>query len=233
MLRIDILTLFPSMFDGFLSESIIKRAIQSEKVKITVYNLRDWTKDKHRKVDDKPYGGGPGMVLMCQPIFDAVEDLQGRYRDAVKDDREAVIYLTPQGERFNQRLAREFSSYNYLILLCGHYEGVDERVRVALITHEISIGDYVLTCGELPAMVFIDAVVRLLPGVLGCKDSLRSESFEENLLDYPQYTRPRNFRGMKVPEILLSGRHSQIAKWRRHQSLNRTLRRRRDLLDTV
>lgn len=211
MLQIDVLTLFPKMFKGVLDESIIKRAQKKRLVKITVHNLRDWSKDRHKKVDDKPYGGGPGMILCCQPIFDAVRDL--------KTKTAKIILLSPKGKRFNQRFANRLAKQKRLILICGHYEGIDERVRKALATDEISIGDYVLTGGEIPAMAIIDAVARLIPGVLGNKDSTRLESFQQGLLEYPQYTRPRIYRGLEVPEILLTGDHKKIEEW--HLNLRR------------
>jgi len=215
VLRIDILTLFPRMFDNALSESIIKRAKEKKLVKITTHDLRDWTKDKHRKVDDKPYGGGPGMILSCQPIFDAVKDL--RKKSQVK-----VILLSPQGKRLDQGLANRLAKQKRLVLICGHYEGVDERVK-NIVTDEVSIGDYVLTGGEIPAMVMIDALVRLVPGVLGNSESARRDSFQgAGLLEYPQYTRPRAYKGLKVPEVLLTGDHKKIEQWRHKQSLKKT-----------
>lgn len=216
MLRIDVLTLFPGMFEGVLGESILKRARKKRLVQINVHNLRDWSKDKHRKVDDKPYGGGPGMILSCQPIFDSSSSLKKRSKKA------RVILLSPQGKRFNQRMAGVFARQKHLILICGHYEGVDERVRDGVVTDEISIGDYVVTGGEIPAMVLIDALVRLVPGVLGNKESVRSESFQDDLLEYPQYTRPRIYRGMKVPAVLLTGDHKKIETWRYAKALHRT-----------
>lgn len=201
---IDILTLFPEMFDNFLNTSIIKRAISSNKVSINIHNIRDYSLYKHKQVDDYPIGGGNGMVLMCEPIFRAVEDL--------KDDNTKVIMLTPGGYTFNQKKAKELSSLSHIILLCGHYEGFDERIKT-IVDMEISIGDFVLTGGELPAMVISDAIVRLLPGVIS-KGSLDSESFDNNLLDYPNYTKPINFRGMEVPSVLLTGHHANINKYR-------------------
>lgn len=221
-MQIDILTLFPGMFKGVFSESIIKRAQAAKKLEINIHNLRDWSGDKHRKVDDKPYGGGPGMVMSCQPIFDAVGDLKTRSR---------VILLTPQGKKLDQKLAKKLSKEKRLILICGHYEGVDERVRQALVDEEISIGDYVLTGGEIPAMVLVDAVARLIPGVLGHKDSNKQESFSSGLLEYPQYTRPAVYKGLKVPQILLSGDHEQIEAWRKEQAEKITGQKRPDLLE--
>jgi len=220
-MRIDIITIFPKMFEPVLGESILKRAQTAGKVKICVHDLRDYTTDKHRTVDDRPFGGGSGMVLCPEPIFKAVDDL--------KKSGTKIVLLTPQGKKLNQPLAKKLAKYKHLILICGRYEGVDERVR-GLADNEVSIGDYVLTGGELPAMVLVDTMARLLPGVLGDKNSLNFESFEGNLLEYPQYTRPANFRSMKVPEILLSGDHKKIEAWRRQQALKRTKVRRPDLL---
>jgi tRNA (guanine37-N1)-methyltransferase len=218
---IDILTLFPKMFENILGESMLKIAQKKKLVKINVHSLRDWTSDAHRTADDKPFGGGPGMVMKVEPVYRAVEELS---KGASK-----VILLTPQGKKFDQKTAKRLAKEKHLVLICGHYEGVDERVR-GLACEEISIGDYVLTCGELPAMVLTDAVVRLIPGVLGHKDSTKSESFEGNLLEYPQYTRPAEFKGMKVPGVLLSGNHKKIEGWRAHEALKRTLKRRPDLI---
>src|SRR6185436_10931060 len=211
------------MFAGPLDVSIIQRARSSGLLDLRVHNLRDYTHDRHKTVDDKPFGGGPGMVLKPEPLFEAVEDL------AVDETR--VILLTPVGRTFDQVMARELAQQQQLLLICGSYEGVDERVREALVDEEISIGDYVLTNGGLPAMVVIDAVTRLLPGVLGDEESALDESFSHGLLEYPHYTRPAEFRGMKVPEILLSGHHAEINKWRGEQALERTRERRPDLLE--
>ena len=219
-MKIDILTLFPEMFDGFKNESIIKRAIDSKKVEINTCNFRDFAKNKHKKVDDTPYGGGAGMVLMCQPIYDAVESL--------KTDKSKVIMLSPQGKPYTQKKAYELSKEEHLIFICGHYEGFDERIS-SLCDEEISIGDYVLTGGELPSMVITDSVVRLLPGVIE-EESHEIDSFNENLLDYPTYTKPRNYKGMKVPEVLLSGDHKKIDEWRKEQRLLVTKEKRPDLL---
>lgn len=219
-MKIDILTLFPEMFDGFKNESIIKRAIESKKVEINTCNFRDFAKNKHKKVDDTPYGGGAGMVLMCQPIYDAVESL--------KTDKSKVIMLSPQGKPYTQKKAYELSKEEHLIFICGHYEGFDERIS-SLCDEEISIGDYVLTGGELPSMVITDSVVRLLPGVIE-EESHEIDSFNENLLDYPTYTKPRNYKGMKVPEVLLSGDHKKIDEWRKEQRLLVTKEKRPDLL---
>lgn len=226
-MRIDIITIFPGMFDAVLSESIIKRAQGKGKVKIYIHDLRDYTLDKHRKVDDRPFGGGPGMVMQPDPIFRAVEDIIRKAK--IKSAKPHIILLTPQGPTLTQKIAKKAAGYKHAILICGHYEGVDERVRQELADEELSVGDYVLTGGELPAMVFVDCVVRLLPGVLGEKKSLHFESFEGNLLEYPQYTRPADYRGMKVPAILLSGNHKDIEEWRKKQAVKRTKERRPDL----
>ncbi len=220
-MKIDILTLFPQMFDGFLNESIIKRAQEKKLVTIKTHDFRAYSQDVHRKVDDYGYGGGQGMVLMPQPIFDAVEHL--------KTEEAKVILMTPQGRPFKQETAYELAKEKHLILICGHYEGFDERIRT-LADMEISIGDYVLTGGELPSMVVTDSVVRLIDGVIE-KDSHINDSFHNNLLDYPVYTKPVNFRGMKVPEVLLSGHHANIKKFREEESLKRTKARRPDLLE--
>jgi len=218
---IDVLTIFPGMFKPVLGESIIKRAVGKGIVKIRLRDLRDYTGDRHRKVDDKPFGGGPGMVMMAQPIYDAVK--------SVKKKSARVVLLTPQGKRLDQKLANKLAKEKHMILICGHYEGVDERVR-KIATDEISVGDYVLTGGELPAMVLIDAVIRLLPDALGDKDSARYDSFQMGLIEGPHYTRPRVFKKMTVPEVLLSGDHDRIRKWRGEQAVQRTKKRRPDLL---
>ncbi|MBI3332645.1 MAG: tRNA (guanosine(37)-N1)-methyltransferase TrmD [Candidatus Omnitrophica bacterium] len=223
-MRIDLLTLFPEMFPPILGASIIKRAILKKVVEVRVHDLRDWSRDKHQKVDDRPYGGGPGMVMRPEPFFDAVADLKKQ-----NSLEPRVILLSPQGERLTQGKAAELARRPWLILLCGHYEGVDERVRIGLAQEELSIGDYVLTCGELPAMVLVDSVARLLPGSLGDEQSPEEESFQGNLLEYPQYTRPEDYRGLRVPEILLSGDHEAVAEWRRLQALRRTIVKRPDL----
>lgn len=220
-MKIDILTLFPNMFDGFLSESIIKRALSKEKVIINIHNIRDYSLDKHKRVDDYPFGGGEGMVLMPEPIFRAVEDL--------KQKDSFVILMTPQGVKYNQTLALDFSKHKHIIIICGHYEGFDERIRT-LANMEVSIGDYILTGGELASMVITDSVVRLIDGVIA-KDSSTNDSFKDNLLDYPVYTKPQNFRGMMVPDILLSGHHENINKWRLNEQKKRTQTRRPDLLE--
>ena len=223
MIRIDILSLFPSMFDGFLNESIINRAIKRNLVQINVINFRDYTLDPHGKVDDTPYGGGAGMVLTPQPIFDAVEDL--------KTENTKVILLTPDGKTYNQEMAYSYSKEEHIILICGHYEGFDERIRT-LADSEISIGDYVLTGGEIPSMVITDSITRLIDGVIE-KESHEYDSFNNNLLDYPTYTKPRDFRGMKVPDVLTSGNHKEIEKYRLEQQIKRTKERRPDLLKEV
>lgn len=223
MIRIDILTLFPSMFDGFLNESIINRAIKRNLVQINVINFRDYTLDPHGKVDGTPYGGGAGMVLTPQPIFDAVEDL--------KTENTKVILLTPDGKTYNQEMAYSYSKEEHIILICGHYEGFDERIRT-LADGEISIGDYVLTGGEIPSMVITDSITRLIDGVIE-KESHEYDSFNNNLLDYPTYTKPRDFRGMKVPDVLTSGNHKEIEKYRLEQQIKRTKERRPDLLKEV
>lgn len=222
-MQIDIITLFPDIFFGPLAESIIGRAVKSGLIKINTVNLRDYTHDERGTVDDKPYGGGPGMLMKAEPLFEAIED--------IKTEKSLVILTSPQGQSFNQQMAGELKDHEHLIFVCGHYEGVDERVRTTLIDKEISIGDYILTSGNLAAMVMTDAIVRLLPGVLGCDASSEDESFSRGLLEYPQYTRPPEFRGMKVPEILLSGDHGKIAQWRKAQSEARTRSRRPDLWD--
>lgn len=220
----DVLTLFPGMFAGVMDESILRRAQEKRRLELTIRNLRDWTHDRHRTVDDEPYGGGPGMVLKPEPIFEAIEELAG--------ETTQVVMLSPQGQPFRQSKARELAGHEHLLMLCGAYEGFDERVR-SLVNHELSIGDYVLTNGALPAMVVIDAVTRLLPGVLGDDSSSAEESFSENLLEYPQYTRPADFRGMKVPEVLLSGDHGAVEEWRQEQAVERTAQRRPDLLKEI
>ena len=221
-MQIDIVTLFPGMFAGYLGESIMKRAQEKGMVRIRVVNLRDYTHDRHRTVDDRPYGGGAGMVLKPEPLFEAV--------DALRTPGCRVILLSPRGELFKQKNARLLSREDHLILICGHYEGVDERVSRSLVDEEISIGEYILTGGELPVMLVVDSVVRLLPGVLGDPDSPIEESFSQGRLEYPQYTRPVEYRGMTVPEILLSGDHGKIARWREKQSFLTTYHRRPDLL---
>lgn len=220
-MKVDILSLFPSMFVGPFSESILKRAVQNEKVEITIHNFRDYTDDSHGKVDDTPFGGGAGMVLMAQPIVDCVERLR------TEDTK--VILLTPAGIPYKQKIAYDLAKEKHIILICGHYEGFDERIT-SVVDMEISIGDYVLTGGEIPAMVLVDSIVRLLPGVINERSHLE-DSFNENfLLDYPQYTKPRDFRGQLVPDVLVSGDHQKIEKWRYEESVRRTKERRSDLL---
>ena len=222
-MKIDVLTLFPGMFPGPLDESIIKRACESGRLQLGVHDLRDYTHDRHRTVDDRPFGGGPGMLLKAEPLFEAVEALRG--------EKTRVILTSPAGRPFRQEIARELAGEKHLLLVCGSYEGFDERVRQSLADDEISIGDNVLTNGALPAMVIVDAVTRLLPGVLGDDESSQDESFSGCLLEYPQYTRPAEFRGMNVPEVLLSGDHAAIEKWRREQATVQTRQRRPDLLE--
>jgi tRNA (guanine37-N1)-methyltransferase len=223
-MRIDILTLFPEMFGPFLGTSIPKRAAEKGLVEYKLTNIRDFATDAHLSVDDKPFGGGPGMVMMCQTVFDAVETAEKQ------DPRTATrILLSPQGARFDQRMAEDFASRERLLLIAGRYEGFDERIVDGLRPIELSIGDYVLSGGEVPAMVVIDAVVRLLPGALGAEDGAADETFTDGLIEHPQYTRPRDFRGMAVPDVLLSGNHAAIAKWRMEQRKNRTKERRPDL----
>lgn len=224
-MRIDILTIFPGMFSGVLGESIMKRAQIKGKVKIFVHDLRDYTLDKHHKVDDRPFGGGSGMVLQVEPIFRALQKIKKNIKGKSK-----VILLCPQGKKYVQSEAKKLSKSKNLIFICGHYEGIDERVRSHLVDAEISIGDYVLTGGELAAMVVVDSLVRLIPGVLGDKNSLKFESFEGNLLEYPQYSRPSRFKKWIVPEVLISGAHHKIEAWRKAESLMRTKHRRPDLL---
>jgi len=227
--RIDILSLFPQIFKEPFNTGIFQRAVANGLIEVNICNIRDYTHDKHRIVDDYPYGGGAGMVLKPEPIFEAVEQIK---KEAATEEEElSIILLTPQGRPFSQTVARELSHYRHLILICGHYEGIDERVHQHLATDEISIGDYVLSGGEPAAMVVVDAVVRLLPGVLGSEDSLKDDSYTDGLLEYPQYTRPAVFREWPVPDVLLSGNHAQIARWRREQSIIRTLKRRPELLD--
>ena len=220
-MKIDILTLFPDMFEGVFGESILKRAIEEEKVKINLVNFRDYTKDPHNKVDDTPYGGGAGMVLTCQPIFDCVRDL--------KTEDSKVVLLTPRGTVYNQDMAYNLTYEKHLIIICGHYEGFDERIR-SICDMEISIGDYILTGGEIPAMALVDSITRLLPGVI-TEESYIEDSFSSNLLDYPTYTKPRVYEGMEVPEVLLSGDHKKIEEYRYNESLRITKEKRPDLLD--
>jgi tRNA (guanine37-N1)-methyltransferase len=222
-MRIEIITLFPEMFLGPFEQSIIKRAIERDLVSILIHNLRDYGLGKHRVVDDYPYGGGSGMVLRVEPLFAAVEAIKG-------EGEIPIILLSPQGRLFSQHVAEELAGYERVLLICGHYEGVDERVREHLVTEELSIGDYVLSGGELAAMVVVDAVIRLLPGVLGSAESAREDSHSQGLLECPHYTRPQVYQGWSVPQVLLSGNHGEIACWRREQSLKRTLERRPELV---
>lgn len=226
-MKIYILTAFPKIFSGPLNESILKRAQEKGLVTIEVVDLRNFTTDKHKQVDDYPYGGGPGMVMKPEPFFRAVDYL--KENRLVENPR--IIILTPQGKTYSQSMAKTLSQEKELVFLCGHYKGIDERVHQYLATDEISIGDYILSGGELAAMVVVDSVVRLIPGVLGDEDSARTDSYEQGLLDCPYYTRPAEFRGMKVPEVLLSGNHAEIEKWRHQQAIERTKKRRKDLLE--
>ncbi|MDI6892430.1 MAG: tRNA (guanosine(37)-N1)-methyltransferase TrmD [Actinomycetota bacterium] len=228
-MKIDIITIFPKMFASPFAEGMIRVAQEKGLVEIGVHDLRDFTHNKHRQVDDLPYGGGAGMVMKPEPFFEAVEKVAGRGFEEVRKIARVILF-TPQGHTLNQRLVEEFSQEKHLILLCGRYEGVDERVREHLATDEISVGDYVLSGGELPAMVLVDAVTRLIHGVLGAEESLAEETFTRGLLEYPQYTRPTRYRGWSVPKVLLGGNHAEIAKWRRRASLERTLLKRPDLL---
>jgi len=221
-MKIDVLTLFPAMFAGPLDESIIKRARQAGLLDLQLHQLRDWTHDRHKTVDDRPFGGGPGMLLKPEPIFEAVESLMR--------EKTRVVLMSPSGRKFDQAIARELAQQEHLLIVTGHYEGFDERIREGLADDELSIGDYVLTNGALPAMVVIDTVARLLPGVLGDDASSTEESFSHGLLEYPQWTRPAEFRGMKVPDVLVSGNHAEIAKWRAEQAKKRTQEQRPDLI---
>ena len=225
-MQIDLLTLFPELFSGVMNSSILKRAHEAGHFDYSLVDFRDYTESKHRKVDDYPYGGGAGMVLSPQPIFDAVESLTEQSKTTPR-----ILLMCPQGETFTQKKAEELAKEEHLIVICGHYEGYDERIREHLVTDEISIGDYVLTGGELGAMVVTDSVVRLLPGVLGNDESAKQDSFSTNLLEHPHYTRPSDFRGHRVPDVLLSGHHQKIEDWREYESLKRTYERRPDLID--
>ncbi|MBO8155260.1 MAG: tRNA (guanosine(37)-N1)-methyltransferase TrmD [Bacillaceae bacterium] len=227
-MQIDILTLFPEMFNGVFQSSILKRAQEIGAFQYNTVNFREFTENKHNKVDDYPYGGGAGMILTPQPIFDAVDHLKKKHKTNPR-----IILMCPQGETYTQKKAEELAKEEHLVFICGHYEGYDERIRTHLVTDEISIGDYVLTGGELGAMVVVDSVVRLLPGVLGNQESARSDSFSTGLLEHPHYTRPAEFRGLKVPDVLVSGNHQKIEEWRRKESLKRTFERRPDLLDEI
>jgi len=233
-MRFDILTLFPGLFDGVFNESIVRRAIDAGQVSVNLHNIRDYATDKHHVTDDTPYGGGGGMVMKPEPIVSAVEDVLGA--DLVRRQKETgqvevpVILLTPAGRLFSQAMAREFERYDQMVMICGRYEGVDERVSELVVTDEISIGDYVLSGGEIPAMVIVEAVTRLVPGVLGDMRAVIEDSHAHGLLEYPHYTRPAEFRGLRVPDILVSGHHAQVERWRREQALRRTLERRPDLM---
>lgn len=220
-MKIDVLTLFPEMFQGILESSILKRAQKNQKIEINIHNIRDYSKDPHKKVDDYAFGGGAGMILMIQPIYDAINSL--------KQENSIVIMMTPQGKTYNQNMAYDLANESHIIILCGHYEGFDERIRT-LVDLEISVGDYVLTGGEIPSMVLIDSITRLIDGVI-TKDSHLKDSFNNNLLDYPVYTKPVDFNGMKVPDVLLSGHHANIEKWRLEQQIIKTKERRPDLLE--
>ena len=226
-MRFDIITVFPELFTGVLECGILRRARQSGLVDIRIINLRDFAKDKHRSVDDRPYGGGEGMVFMPAPLFEAIEYCRGEN----KDWNGQVVLLTPQGKTWSQDFAVEFSTIPHLLLICGRYEGVDQRVIDCLVDREISIGDFILTGGEIPAMVVLDSIVRLIPGALGCRDSAINESFSTGLLDHPQYTRPAEYRGHAVPEVLLSGDHARIEQWRQEQALEKTRQARPELIN--
>ena len=228
-MRIDILTLFPEICRAPLNESILKRAQDSGAVELKIHNLRDWTTDKHRVVDDAPFGGGQGMVMKPEPIFAAVESLRDQSKS--EDRKSKILLMSPTGHRFNQQMAKELSTESHLIIICGHYEGVDHRVIDHLIDTEVSIGDYVLTNGAIAAVILVDAIARLLPGVLGHEQSAADDSFSAGLLEGPQYTRPADFRGWKVPDVLLSGNHAEIAAWRKEEALRRTREKRPDLLE--
>ena len=228
-MRIDVVTIFPRMFEPVLGESIIKKAQEKKVVEINIVDLRLFSKDKHRKVDDKPFGGGPGMVMGPEPFFEAVNYIRRKTKDHRLKTR--TILLSPRGKKLDQALALKLSKYEHVVLLCGHYEGIDERVSEHLVDEEISIGDFVLTGGELPAMVVIDSVVRLLPGSLGDENSCKDESFSGDTLEYPHYTRPADYKGMKVPDVLLSGNHEKIKEWRRKESIKVTKKKRPDLLN--
>ncbi|MFA8450964.1 MAG: tRNA (guanosine(37)-N1)-methyltransferase TrmD [Bacteroidales bacterium] len=224
-MRVDIITLFPEMFEGPFTHSIIKRAQEKKLVEICLHDLRDYSTNKYRRVDDYAFGGGAGMVIMCEPVSACIEDLMSQRK------YDEIIYMTPDGERLNQRIANHLSTYENIMILCGHYKGIDERIRSLYVTREISIGDYVLSGGELGAAVFVDSIVRLIPGVLGNEVSALQDSFQDDLLAPPVYTRPREFKGLEVPEILLSGNEKEIVKWKFDQAVKRTEERRPDLLE--
>ncbi|HEM7407704.1 tRNA (guanosine(37)-N1)-methyltransferase TrmD [Clostridioides difficile] len=224
-MRFHIMTLFPEIFNSYMDESIMKRAVEKGIIEVHIYNIRDFSNNKHKKVDDYPFGGGAGMVMTPQPIYDTYKYIITTHNI----NNPSVIYLTPKGKVYNQSMAKQMSLKEDIILLCGHYEGIDERIIDLIITDEISIGDYVLTGGELPALIMIDSISRLIPGVLNQEESFEEESFKDNLLEYPHYTRPRDFEGLKVPEVLLSGNHKKIDEWRREESIRITKERRFDL----
>jgi tRNA (guanine37-N1)-methyltransferase len=225
-MRFDVLTLFPELFHSYLQQSLLKLAIEKTLVDVQLWNIRDWSTDRHKSVDDTPYGGGPGMLIACPAVYDCVEAVQAKANEPGR-----LVMLTPQGRKLDQSLVQELSTFNRLLLLCGRYEGFDDRINQGLEPLEVSAGDFICNGGEVPAMMIIDTVIRLVPGVLGDETSSKYDSFgESGLLEYPQYTRPREFRGMSVPEVLLSGNHGAIAEWRRQQSLERTRRKRGDLM---
>lgn len=224
-MRFHIMTLFPEIFNSYMNESIMKRAVEKGIIEVNIYNIRDFSTNKHKKVDDYPFGGGAGMVMTPQPIYDTYKHIIDKFD--IKDPR--VVYLTPKGKVHNQNIASEMSTFEDVILLCGHYEGIDQRIIDSIVTNEISIGDYVLTGGELPALILIDSISRLIPGVLSQNESFEEESFKDDLLEYPHYTRPREFMGMEVPEVLLSGNHKKIDEWRHEESIEITKERRPDL----
>lgn len=224
-MRFHIMTLFPEIFNSYMDESIMKRAVEKGIIEVHIYNIRDFSNNKHKKVDDYPFGGGAGMVMTPQPIYDTYNHIITTHNI----NNPSVIYLTPKGKVYNQSIAKQLSLKEDIILLCGHYEGIDERIIDLIVTDEISIGDYVLTGGELPALIMIDSISRLIPGVLNQEESFEEESFKDNLLEYPHYTRPRDFEGLKVPEVLLSGNHKKIDEWRREESIRITKERRFDL----
>lgn len=228
-MRFHIMTLFPEIFNSYMDESIMKRAVEKGIIEVHIYNIRDFSNNKHKKVDDYPFGGGAGMVMTPQPIYDTYKHIITTHNI----NNPSVIYLTPKGKVYNQSMAKQMSLKEDIILLCGHYEGIDERIIDLIVTDEISIGDYVLTGGELPALIMIDSISRLIPGVLNQEESFEEESFKDNLLEYPHYTRPRDFEGLKVPEVLLSGNHKKIDEWRREESIRITKERRFDLYKSL
>jgi tRNA (guanine37-N1)-methyltransferase len=230
MLKIDVITIFPNIFDNFTNFGVIKEGIKKKSCELNIYNLREFTEDKHKKVDDRPYGGGAGMVFMVQPIDYAVEYIKNK-NNISKINLQKTILLTPSGDKLKQNMLKYLSGMENLILICGRYEGVDERIKELAVDMEISIGDFVLTGGEIPAMVLIDGVIRLLEGVVGKEESIKNESFENDLLDYPQYTRPESYKDLKVPDVLLSGNHKKIKKWREEKSVEITAKKRPDLFD--